>query len=284
MAKNDPMNGGGTGYFPAVYQSALAQTAKDYDSIQGQYQGLKSQAESEVNDNSNKVNFNPIAPQAQQYQPGSNYDYLREFTKNGGYSDADIGNLRERAVSPIRSIYSSAERNMNRQKNLSGGYSPNMGAVTSKLAREQSGIIGDQLTKANAGIAEMVQRGKLAGAQTLAPLEARETEMKNSINANNTNTANDFLKFNATAPLSYAQHNQSIDDNHFDNILKTIQGQQSMYGTTPALASTFGSQVLQAANTANNFAPVQRNTAPATSSYYPTSGMLNGGIRLGVGR
>src|SRR5215203_4115114 len=250
MAKNDPMNGGGAGYFPAVYQSALAQTAKDYDSIQGQYQGLKSQAES--GGDSNKVSFSSIAPQLQQYESGSQVgaDSLRDFTKTGGFSDSDLSNLRERAVSPIRSIYSSAQRNMDRQKNLSGGYAPNAGAANAKMARESSYIMGDQLTKANAGIAEMVQRGKLSGAQSLAPLEARETEMRNAINSNNTSTSNDFLKFNATAPLSYAQHNENVDQNNFDNILKTIQGQQSTYGTTPALASTFGNQVLSAANTA----------------------------------
>jgi hypothetical protein len=150
MAKPDPrMNGGGTGYFPAIYNSALAQTAEDYDSIMSQYKGLKDTTSSHPRET---LNFNPITPTQAQYQPGSNFDYLRDFTKTGGYSDSDVSNLRERAVSPIRSIYSTASKNIDRQKRLQGGYSPNAGALQAKLARDSSYAIG-----------------KLAGSTALAP-------------------------------------------------------------------------------------------------------------------
>ncbi|MGI0022742.1 MAG: hypothetical protein ACRD9Q_07770 [Nitrososphaeraceae archaeon] len=275
MAKGDPRTGQGTGYFPAVYQAAASQSAEDYDSIMSQYKNLSNKAGGQE-----KVNASPISPSFSEYQPGSSYDYLRDFTKTGGYSDSDIGSIRSRAVSPIKSIYSAASRNVDRAKNLAGGYSPNAGAVQSKLARESSGMMSKSLNDVNANIAQMVQSGKLAGATSLAPLEARENELRNQINQNNANTANQFSMFNAQQPFRQAEFNNQVDDNSFDNILKTIQGQQSTYGTTPALANTFGNQVLNAANTANNFAPISKGNTP---SYNPNirNGIWVGGPVLG---
>lgn len=261
MAKPDPrQGGGGTGYFPAVYNSALAQTAEDYDSIMGQYKGLKDSTLA-GGGQQERLNFTPINPTSAEYQPGSDYSYLKNFVNTGGYSDADVGNLRERAVSPIRSIYSTASKNIDRQKRLQGGYSPNAGALQAKLARESGYAIGDASTNANAAIAEMVQRGKLAGATALAPLEARETENRNAFNLTNANTANDFLKFNAQMPLEYGKFNAAQDNNDFEKILSTIQGQQGLYSASPGLMGTLGNQTISAANTANNFPPVPR--APA---------------------
>lgn len=269
MAKGDPRTGGGSGYFPGIYQSAVSQAGEDYDSIMGQYKQLGDTARSNAsNSYGEKVNYSPISPQFTEYSPGSNYDYLREFVDTGGYSGDDVANLRARAISPIRSIYDSANRNLLRQKNLSGGYSPNMNAAQAKMARESSNLIAGKTTDANAAIAEMVQRGKLSGATALAPLEARETELRNSINVGNTNAANTAAQFNANRELDVARHNTSVETNDFDNILKTIQGQQGMFSASPGMLDTIGSQTMQAANTVNNFAPVPKGsmaTAPKVS-------------------
>src|SRR5207344_2122390 len=153
-----PQQGG----IKSVYDSAASQQAEDYDSIMGGYDSILNNARTNP---SAKLNYTPINPvfnrniQVYNYQrtPELNTALtgLQDYSKTGGYSDADIGNIRERAISPIRSIYDSADRNINRQKVLSGGYSPNQGALQAKLARESSSKIGDITTNANARIAEM---------------------------------------------------------------------------------------------------------------------------------
>lgn len=242
MAKGDPRLGGsGTGYFPAIYQSALAQTAEDYDKIMSNYDAAAESIRNKKN--------SPLTPQTAEYQPGSDYGELKDIAATGGFSGSNIADIRERGISPIRSVYANADREMNRQKNLSGGYAPNMPAAKAKMARDMSSLISGQTTNINAGIGEAIQRGKLAGATALAPLQARENEMRNNFNMNNTNTANQFTLANAQR-----------DDNDFNNILDTIRGQQSLFGTTPAMMSTVGNQVLSAGNLANNLPPVQRGS------------------------
>lgn len=255
MAKGDPRLGnGGSGYFPAIYQSALAQTAEDYDKIMGDYEALGNSVSSDSGNDD--IKFNPISPTFTQYQPGSDYSGLRDIAETGGYSGSDINNIRERAISPIRSIYGNATRELNRQKNLSGGYAPNFAAASAKMAREQSNLISGKTTDANAAIAQMVQSGKLAANTALAPLEARENELKNNIASQNTNIANQIAELNAKYGMQAQAMNKEDDDKDFDKILSTIQGKQSLFGTTPANMSTVGNQVLAAANTANNFAPI----------------------------
>lgn len=85
------------------------------------------------------------------------------FAKTGGFSPEDLANIRARSISPIRSIYSNALANMQRQKALTGGYMPNAAAATAKMAREQSAGAADASTNAEAMIAELLQKGKLAG-------------------------------------------------------------------------------------------------------------------------
>ena len=173
-------------------------------------------------------------------------------------------------------IYDSANRNLSRQRSLQGGYSPGFGAASAKMARESSDLISQRTTDASAGIADMVQRGKLAGATALAPFEARENELRNQINASNAAEINRTNMFNTQAGLDFGQFNrqgeqfnkqldlsreqfgQTANQNDFNNILQSIQGQQSLYGTTPGLANTFGNQALNAAQTVNNLPPIQR--------------------------
>ena len=276
MAKGDP-SGQGLGYFPRLYQSAVEQTGQDYDSIMGQYKNL---ASSSSRTPTEKLNFSPITPQLSQYQPGSDYAQLRDIASTGGFSEADIGNIRARGVAPIRSIYDSAQRGLSRQKSLQGGYSPNFGAASAKMARESSNLIANKNIDVNASIAEMVQRGKLAGATSLAPIEARENELRNSIAQANAATTNRANEFNAQMPLSYGQFNAQQTDNSFDRILESIKGQQSLYGTTPALANTFGNQVLNAANTVNSLPPIKSGSVGSSgmTSVAPYNPYQRGGM------
>lgn len=96
---------------------------------------------------------------------------FQQFAQTGGFSPEDLSNIRARALSPMRAVYANAQRNVNRQRALQGGYSPGFGVLQSRMAREQSQGVSDAATNAEASIAEMVQKGKLAGLQGMAGTE-----------------------------------------------------------------------------------------------------------------
>lgn len=91
-----------------------------------------------------------------------------EFAKTGGFSPEDLANIRARAVSPQRAVYANAQREVNRQRAIQGGYSPGFGVLQARMAREQGQGISDAAEGAEADIAKMTQQGKLAGLQGLA--------------------------------------------------------------------------------------------------------------------
>lgn len=200
--KPQPRSLGGIPGSYGLYNTAVEQQAGDYGNIMGAYKGL---------------------------QNGPAMNNLAELSATGGYSEADKSNIRERGISPIRSIYSSANRDIERQKGLQGGYSPNYTAAKAKMAREMSSVISDKTTDVNAQLAQAVAQNRIG----LAPQY--------------TNAA-----------------------------IQPVQGQQSLYGTTPALANTFGNQALGAAQLQN-----QINQAPTISQQPRRPG--TGGVRIGGG-
>ena len=85
------------------------------------------------------------------------------WADTGGLSAGDKANIRSRAISPIRSVYSNAHRELDRSRALQGGYSPGYTTALGRFNREQGQLTSDATTNAEAAIAEMVQKGKLAG-------------------------------------------------------------------------------------------------------------------------
>ena len=73
-----------------------------------------------------------------------------DFANTGGYSPGNIADMRARAISPSRAIYANMQRNIDRQRALQGGYSPNYTAASAKLAREGSQEISDINQNVNA--------------------------------------------------------------------------------------------------------------------------------------
>lgn len=117
-----------------------------------------------------------VAGQLAGYQEQALQDYqniqgqFQGFAGSGGYSDEDLSNIRARAVSPIRSIYSGARRDVDRQRSLQGGYSPNRTASLAKMAREESYTTADASTNVESAIAQMVNEGKRFGLSGMAGL------------------------------------------------------------------------------------------------------------------
>jgi hypothetical protein len=130
------------------------------------------------------------------------------FAETGGFSPQDVQDIRARMISPIRSIYSSANRAVDTQRRLQHGYSPNYTAAKAKMAREQAYATSDATTNANAALAQMIQSGKLAGLGGLA----------------------------STGGAARSQN------------LSALGGQTNLYNASPGQVQTFGNQVLQTGN------------------------------------
>lgn len=119
-----------------------------------------------------------VAGQAQN-DYGNIMQQYQDVAKTGGYSQQDLANIRSRAVSPIRSMYSSAKSGIERQRALQGGYSPNYTAAMAKMSREASMNAADATTNAEAGIAEMLHRGKMEGLSGMSGIYGTTPGMAN---------------------------------------------------------------------------------------------------------
>lgn len=96
---------------------------------------------------------------------------FQQFAQTGGFSPDDLSNIRARALSPVRAVYANAQREVNRQRSIQGGYSPGFGTLQARMAREKGQEISDQSIGTEAEIAKLVQSGKLAGLQGMAGTE-----------------------------------------------------------------------------------------------------------------
>lgn len=262
---NAPTNSG-SGIAPAApisdlmgddntYGAAVETQAGDYDAIMKSYQDLLSVPPS-AGAPRTRMAFTPIAPQLAVYQRSpelaNSMMQISNAAKTGGYEGDELSNIRARAISPIRSVYASAQRGLNRNRALQGGYSPNYAAATAKMAREQSEQIAQATTNVEAGIGESVSRNRLSALSALSPLAAQDSAAQNQFNLSNSETINRLNEHNRMAPLQYEQfnrENEQLDRENSDNDvmmrLRAIEGMRGLYGTTPALSSLYGSQNIQ---------------------------------------
>jgi hypothetical protein len=162
------------------------------------------------------------------------YGNLANLTQTGGITPQEQADLRERGISPIRAVYGNAQREAARGQVLSGGYSPNAGAIRAKMAREMSDRLSGAVTNVNADIAGRVQQGRLTSSGQLGTLGAGENEIRNRFALENAQAANQAAQFGATQA--------SVGR---DRDLRALEGMRSLYGTTPAQAQLFGNQALQ---------------------------------------
>jgi hypothetical protein len=132
---------------------------------------------------------------------------LSQLALTGGFSPQDLTDIRARAANPIRSIYSSAQENLDRSKALGGGYSPGYAAANAKMARDLSSQLSGNLSSTNADIAENTVRNRLTAAPMYSTAATGEMERQAGL----------------------------------------LDRQRSLYGTTPALTDMFGRQVASAA-------------------------------------
>ncbi len=231
-----------------IYNQSVEQQAGDYDEIKGMFRNIYNDSDPN-SDRSLSSKFKPYIPSLADYSQTEDTKRalanLQELTQSGGLSAGDQQNLRARGISPIRSMYATAQRDLNRQRNLSGGYSPNYGAVTAKMTRDMSSMIADQTDKVNAQIAEMVQTGKLQTAPQYARAAADEAGRKSSYDLSNRDAKNDAARFNAQGTFDAARQDRG-------ERLGAAQGMRDLYGTTPALVNTYGNQSMETARMQDN--------------------------------
>jgi hypothetical protein len=177
---------------------------------------------------------------------------MSELAASGGYSAEDKSELRARGISPIRSVYANAQRNADRGRSISGGYSPNAGASSARMAREQAQLVGDQVSNVNAGIAQNVASNRVGLAPQLNAATSHVTDAQNAINTNNAAAGNRASEVNASNQIGHSGLLAQIQQGNIGNTLNQQQmagsllsGAGNLYGTTPGRASLFGNQALQ---------------------------------------
>jgi hypothetical protein len=233
-----------------AYPAAIKQQAGDYDELMGRYRGAL---------NTPAPSYTPYATPEQTFNPTTGYGDLQELAETGGLGEAGISSLRERGISPIRSVYANAMRQMQRQQALQGGYSPNAPAAQARMARELSEQIGGTTTNVNAQIAQMVQQGRLQAAPALANLQQSEAARRDSINQINIANQQRAAEFNRQM-MAQMQQSQTGRE------AELLGGMRQMYGTTPGLVQTFGNQALQAEQMARTPIPVRGTLSSPRSS------------------
>lgn len=105
-------------------------------------------------------------------------------------------------------------------------------------ANEFNSSQGLQANEFNSGQTTSVNEANASNALQAGEFNTSATDANNQANANRAQTAS----------TGNADRSLAAQEDARKNILAGIQGKTSLYGTTPALTSTFGNQVLQAGN------------------------------------
>jgi hypothetical protein len=139
--------------------------------------------------------------------PYNSYKGMQEFSQTGGYTPQNMSDMRARGVAPIRAAYANAARNVNQQRALQGGYSPNAIAAQVKMAREQGQGMADAAQNVEAGIAEGVQKGRLSGLQGMGDIERARQAAQMQGDIFNAGQANEGQKFDIGNELDVSKFN-----------------------------------------------------------------------------
>lgn len=156
------------------------------------------------------------------------YPGYQDFADTGGYTPQNIQDIRARGLAPMRAAYANAQSNLNRNRALQGGYSPNYAAALAKMARELGYGLSDQATNVEAILADAIRQGKLAGLGGMTNIDSAR----------------------ATAEL--AGRGQQ---------LQGISGMQNLYGTAPGMAQMFGNQMLDSSRNSLNLEQLNNQLA-----------------------
>jgi len=238
---------------PGSFAGAANQQASDYDKIMANYGNLVGSA---TNNPITAQTISPTsvtpqtAPFAQSSDVTGSLANLSNLSQTGGYTAQGKADILARDVSPTRGIYANAQQNMDRQRALSGGYSPSFNAASLANTQQEANTIGGIDTAANAGIAQNVAANQIQAGGMYSGASENAQAQKTQADQNNANIVNSINESNANRNMNAQGTNASnalmAGFNNRGNILSGIGGQANLYGTTPALTNTFGNQVMAA--------------------------------------
>jgi len=166
-----------------------------------------------------------------------------EFAETGGFSPQAIQDIRARGVAPMRATYANAQSDLDRSRSLTGGGS-NYAASAARMAREQGYGLSDQMTDINAGIAQMVQQGRLAGLGGLSQTGAAGQGLSTNIDSLNLQGMLAGLAGMTGIDAQRAAASRASGAASSANQLAALRGMTDMYGTNPALLNVTGNQQL----------------------------------------
>ena len=184
------------------------------------------------------------------------YGGYQNFANTGGYSPDDISNIRARSVAPMRAVYQNAQNDINRQRSLQGGYSPNYTAASAKMARELGYGLADASTNTEAALADQIRQGKLSGLGGMTNIDS--------------------------ALLNSQTQRMGIGSDVLRNMM-------SLYGQAPGMAQLFGNQMLNSSGQGvqieglqndimKNYLQGQNNVANTTGNWQSAMGNIGSTI------
>jgi hypothetical protein len=103
--------------------------------------------------------------------------YYRNFADTGGYSEAQKGDIRSRALSPLASLYEGEEQNLDRLRSVQGGYSPGYSGARAALARTRGTAMTDASRAAEMDIADRVRAGQQWGVQGIGSTQLNAEQL-----------------------------------------------------------------------------------------------------------
>jgi hypothetical protein len=163
-------------------------------------------------------------------QTNPSMDYYQKLIQTGGYSPSDIQQMRMQNEAPNVSAFQAAQDNLNQQRSLQGGYSPNYAASQAQVARGLSNQLNQTDIATNAALAQLVQQNKLAGAQGAGNLASQQqsalTNAEQILANKSAQQANLKQQANEFAPQIELQANQGLNT--------SAQGLTNLYGTPNA--------------------------------------------------
>jgi hypothetical protein len=217
--------------FQNQYQNVANRQMQDYSNIMGSFRDWR---EKSLTPTISAINAREPTKFQYSRDPstvGRAVSGYTDFADTGGYSPQDIQELRARGISPIRAAYGNSMMQLDRQRSLQGGYSPNYTAATAQMQRELPQQLADATTNVNAGLADAIRQGKLAGLGGLTGIGGMEAPLKMRA---------DELTEQALAGKEGRQLSAQ------QLLGSSIDMERGLYGTTPGATATFGNQAQEA--------------------------------------
>jgi hypothetical protein len=138
----------------------------------------------------------------------------QDMAMTGGFTPQGIQDIRARAIAPTRAIYENAQNDLKTQMARTGGYMPNYAAAQADLARKSNYGVSDANISANAGIAQMIQQGRMQGLQGLTGAQLGALQGMTGM-------------FGASPGLAGTFGNQVLGANQQNLGLQSLQNQES---------------------------------------------------------